>query len=716
MKEHSWSLYITLLSIALFFWLTGECRAGRMELCLDSGPRGFSHWWEHLAHPNQTFGIAVKFAPEVYPCVVRSASVLVDSADEFSVHIMDEGGVDMAAPATASAIEPLSFAVAEFPEAITIDSGQFYVLAETFSVAPAIATARYQAGTLVETYLWRSDQGFYTSYRSAAAIIRVMVDQPVRVSWTEGHGTDASNQHLFLTFDSEMDGSTINSDNIVLDPDVVGTWRYDDQLMRAELMPDSPFPPIGRFYHIDVSRNVGDVYGNHLVEPWSSSFVVKSDVDEEPPPAPLSVSVTGSDTAIEVSWGGSVAPDTLGYYVYTATSVAGEDLDAWLGGAEKLDVGNVLSTRLENLANDVVHGVAVSSYDFCRNEGQAEYRNCVPHRGAVLAVVEEKSPDTNREAVDELVAVLESVTFDYTIHEESKLGALPQPDYLLQFGSVFWERGIRMWAYEFEPTCLLQEYMQGGGGLYYNAWLVVGRENCDDTFFSDWLHMEYRDWGTARYNVIGAHDDPIGHGLDLVYTSDVSFAAQIAWFEPKDGAVGFLHVKDSLDEICGLHYQEPGECASRLVFSTAPLCYVYDAIEKDKLMSRALCWLQGKELDFRIASNTRVLEPYSLLQLFVAANSLTVEADVDAYLAVMVEPAGGSGLLFYDGSGFVSGMRPFVSGAHVAAGLFLPRTKVFEYLVRDELPSGKYTFFVALAEAGTQTLLTEPRSTTVFVK
>lgn len=73
-------------------------------------------------------------------------------------------------------------------------------------------------------------------------------------------------------------------------------------------------------------------------------------------------------------------------------------------------------------------------------------------------------------------------------------------------------------------------------------------------------------------------------------------------------------------------------------------------------------------------------------------------------------------LLFYDGASFVSEMTPFVSGAHLESGLFLPRAKVFEYLVRDELPSGKYTFFVALMQAGTQTFLTEPRSRVVFMK
>jgi len=72
--------------------------------------------------------------------------------------------------------------------------------------------------------------------------------------------------------------------------------------------------------------------------------------------------------------------------------------------------------------------------------------------------------------------------------------------------------------------------------------------------------------------------------------------------------------------------------------------------------------------------------------------------------------------LFYDGTAFVSEMTAFVSGVHLPSGLFLPRTKVFEYLVRDGLPSGKYTFFVALTQAGTQTFLTEPRGAVVFMK
>jgi len=723
MIKRAFSIRCCLVALVLVFCLSADvCLAGRVELCLDSGPRGFSYWWDHLAAPDATYGIAVKFAPELYPCVIRTASALVDSTDEFRIHIMDAQGLDLTAPATASAVEPCSFAVAEFPAGVTIESGEFYVLAETLSVTPAIGTARYKPGVIVQTYRWNSNLGFSSSSLGGCAIIRALVDQPVRAAWPKGAGTEASNQHLFLLFDSEMEASTINSNNITIDPAVAGTWLYDGNLRRAEFVPDSPFPYTGRFYHITLSLDVRDIYDNRLVGPWSGSFIGSPDLDEVPPAPPLSVSVNACDAAIEVSWGGSMAADTLGYYVYSAPLAAGADLSAWLAQAVKVDVGNVLSTRLANLTNDVVHGVAVSAYDYCRNEGQAVYGNCVPHRGSVLLAVEENSPDVSAERRQqpalEMVAAMQSAAFDYTLYEEAKSGLLPDPDYLSAFDAVFWERGIRLWARQFETTPVLTQYMQHGGRLYLDTWaLVMCGINDQDPFFSDWLHLSYCDTNFSAFNVVGAPGNPIGDGLDLVYTSDDAFAAQIFWFEPKDGAVGFLHVKNSPEEICGLHYVDTGEYDYRLVFSSAPLPFVYDAGEKDKLVSRALCWLEGKQLDFRVATNTRVLQPYSLLQLFVSANTLAgVEADVDAYLAVLVEADGGSVLLFYDGTGFVSEMRPFVSGAHLESGMFLPRTKVFEYLYRGGLPSGKYTFYAALMQAGTQTFLTEPRSTVVFMR
>jgi len=726
-KDFPCWLFVIALVLAVSLCVPGQCRAGRVELCLDSGPRGFSYWWKHFASPDETFGIGVKFAPEVYPCVVRTASVLVDSTDEFRIHVMDGQGVDLVPPATASALEPCTFAVAEFPAGITIESGEFYVLAEPVSPTPSIGTARGKAGVLPQTYLWSSMRGFFQQNNSAA-VIRALVDQPIRVAWPKGSGTDASNQHLFLAFDSDMDASTINSNNITIElppqidvPVPAGTWLYDEQLRRAEFVPDSPFPYTGFFYHVTVSEEVKDIYDNRLAAPWSGSFSVKLELDEDPPVQPLSVSFSACDAAIEISWGGNMALDTVGYYIYSATWAAGADLAAWLAQAEKVDVGNVLSTRVENLTNDVVHGVAVSAYDYCRNEGEAVYGNRVPHRGSVLLVVEETSPGTSPEGeqrlVSEMVAAMQSAAFDYTLYEEAKSGLLPESEYLSAFDSVFWERGIRFWAQEFEATPLLTQYMQGAGRLNYDTWALIYFANENDPFFSDWLHLISRDTDFHAFNVVGVPNDPIGDGLDLVYTSDDSFAAQIPWFEPKDGAVGFLHVKDKADEVCGLHYADTGDYGYRLVFSTAILPFVYNTDDRDKLMSRGLCWLEGKDIDFRIASNTRVIQLYSVLELFVSANTLAgVEADVDAYLAVLFELEGASGLIFYDGAGFVSEMTAFVSGVHLESGLFLPRTKVFEYLYRGGLPSGKYTFFVALTQAGTQTFLTDPRGTIVFMK
>ena len=300
---------------------------------------------------------------------------------------------------------------------------------------------------------------------------------------------------------------------------------------------------------------------------------------------------------------------------------------------------------------------------------------------------------------------------------ESDRCGLPEQAYLHDFDLVFWTMGRRLVTLNAGAMKRLEDFMSGGGLLYYEAQYLLSSRVREEPFFLNWLHLTYpeRNRDSDAPVVVGASDDPVGDGLELTYVT--SGGATNYYFEPQDDAIGFLNVMDKQGEISGLRYADTGEYGYRLVFSTAILSPVYNTEDRDNLMSRALCWLEGKELDFRIASNTRVLEPYRVLELFVSANTLAgVEADVDAYLAVLVEANGGSVLLFYDGAGFVPEMTPFVAGAHLESGLFLPRTKVFEYLYRGGLPSGKYTFFAALMQAGTSDFLTEPRSTVVFMQ
>ncbi|RLC47600.1 MAG: hypothetical protein DRH70_03020 [Candidatus Coatesbacteria bacterium] len=531
---------------------------------------------------------------------------------------------------------------------------------------------------------------------------------------------NAPNDHVFIQFDSPMDVSTLNAETVpILDGQsnsVGGRYEYDEALQRLEFVPDNPFVAS---VTIQVLAGVADVYGNHLQDPIVRWNMIDEDVDNSPPMMPGNLSLQAEETII-ATWEAVPFGDALGYYLYSGPWTPGMTEAQWFAGAAKTDVGNVLEASILVAQKELPYRVGVSAYDTARNEGQISFKEAVVHRGSVLLVVESPTPSVSQDqGEDELRGCLESGALDYNVWLEWERGGLPDAAYMNDFDAVFWSMG-RRFANEsvYGVFDLLQPFLFSGGSLFYEAPLLLGCSYLLDSPYPSWLHVSYGEYPTD-YDapvVVGTAGDPVGDSVELTYVASGGKGKD--YFEPQEGAVGFLTVKDKEDEVCGLHYADTGDYGYRLIFSTSILSLVYNTDDRDKLMARALCWLQGKEIDFRIASNTRVLEPFSVLALFVSANTLAgVQADVDAYLAVLFELAdGASGLLFYDGAGFVSEMTPFVSGVHLESGMFLPRTKVFEYLVRDGLPSGKYTFLVALTQAGTHDFLTDPQSTVVFMK
>ena len=724
MTKRVFSVQLCLLVlIGVFFFGPDVCLAGREELLHDAGRRNITGYWETYAAPFATRGLAVQFEPSGFPCFVREVSVFVNSTAEFRLHIVDFDQVELCDIATVAAVEPASWAVYELPSEVRVDSDGFWVVAEIVNAPePGIGTTFETEGGITKyTKNWYSNTGI--SYAGVGgnggnAMIRAVVDAPVQIE--DISHIDAGNDHLFMTFDSPMDASTLNAETIRITQEsgaVSGTYEYDDSLRRVEFIPDSLLAH-GTF-DWELSTAIADVYGNHLGLPMSGWGFVEEDVDETPPARPGNVSFEARDV-IRVTWEAVPFGDAAGYYLYSGPWQRGAIDEVWLANASKTDVGNVLEASILLAQEEMHYRVAVSAYDLARNEGEAAYDDAVPHRGSVLLVAESHgalTPDQTR--YEELEDCLQSGAFDYNVWLEWERGGLPDEQYLKGFDVVFWTMGGRRFASEDAGVFdLLQPFLSSGGSLYYESRLLLSRDLRDDPFFPDWLHLTYDEESWTDFDapvVVGASGDPVGDGLELIYVT--SGGKSKMYFEPQDGAVGFLNVQDKEDEVCGLRYADTGDYGYRLVFSTSILSLVYNTDQSDKLMSRALCWLEGKDIDLRIASNTRVLEPYSVLELFVSANTLAgVEADVDAYLAVLFELEGASGLIFYDGAGFVSEMTAFVSGVHLESGLFLPRTKVFEYLYRGGLPSGKYTFFVALTQAGTQTFLTDPRGTIVFMK
>jgi len=661
MMKKGFAIQLCLLALTpVLFFGPHVCLAGRVELAHDAGRRNIMAYWEALAIPSVTSGLAVQFEPSDFPCFVRQVSVFVDSTAEFRVHIVDFNEVELCDVATVAAVEPASWAVYEVPSEVRVDSEGFWVIAEIVNAPePGIGTTyETEGGTTKYTKDWYSNTGIiYAGFGGNAgnAMIRAVVDVPVQIS--EISHIHAPNDHFFITFDSPMEPSTLNAETILITQDsaaVSGTYDYDDSLRRVEFTPDSLLAQDS--YDWELSTAIADVYGNHLALP-----------------------VRG--------WG---------------------------------FVGNALEASIPLTEQNIHYRVAVSAYDLARNEGEPAFDDAVPHTGSVLLVVESHDAlISDQTRYEELEDCLRAGAFDYNVWLEWERGGLPNEQYLRGFDAVFWTMGGRRFPTEDAGVFdILQPFLLSGGSLYYESRFLLGYTLRSHPFFRDWLHLTYPD-GNVDYDapvVVGTAGDPVGDSVELTYVTKAGKSKQ--YFEPQDDAVGFLRVKDKQDEVCGLRYADRGDCGYRLIFSTSILSLVYNTDDRDKLMSRSLCWLQGKDIDFRIASNTRVLEPFSVLQLFVSANTLAgVQADVDAYLAVLFELADGStGLLFYNGAGFVSEMTPFVSGVHLESGMFLPRTKLFEYLVRDGLPSGKYTFLVALTQAGTHNFLTEPQSTAVFMK
>ncbi len=707
--------------VALFCLKPNVCVAGREELLHDAGRRDIEAYWETLASPFMTEGLAVRFEPAGFPCFVREVLVFVDSTAEFRVHVLNYDEEELCEIATVAALEPASWVTYPIPSEVRVESEAFYVVAEIVNPPdPGIGTTYESAGgSTVYTKDWNSMDGIRhsgTGGNGGNAMIRALVDVPVQIKRISN--TRARNDHIFISFDSPMDPSTLNAETIVVEyqqsGSIPGRYEYDDALRRVEFTPDSLFEH--GVLTTEVSIAVADVYGNYLAAPVNRFDIVDDVVDESPPASPGDVSLEAHDT-IMVTWEAVPMGDAVGYYLYSGPWAPGTTDQQWLANALKTDVGNVIEASIPVAQKELPFRVGISAYDAARNEGEMICDGCVAHRGSVLLVVESSgalNPIDDRH--EELQDGLQSGAFDYNVWMESDRGGLPEQAYLGDFDLVFWTMGRRLVTLNAGIMKRLEHLMSSGGRLYYEAQYLLSRKVREEPFFPNWLHLTYPELNTDRDApvVVGAPGDPVGDGVQLTYVT--SGSSRKSYFEPQDDAIGFLNVMDKEDEICGLRYADIGDYGYRVVFSTAILSPVYNTEDRDKLMSRGLCWLVGKELDFRVAANTRVLEPYRVLELFVSANSLNVEVDVDAYLAVLVEADGGSVLLFYDGAGFVSEMTPFVSGAHLESGLFLPRTKVFEYLVRDELPSGKYTFFVALMQAGTQTLLTEPRSTVVFMK
>ncbi|MBN2209024.1 MAG: Ig-like domain-containing protein [Candidatus Coatesbacteria bacterium] len=692
--------------------------ASRCELGYDLGTRNIMEWHVELATPLFFMGLATKFTPPAWPCTIREARVYVDSTAQCCLGILDSNGQFLVEPATVSAVQPVSWATRDFPGGVRIEAGDFYVLVEYPAQGHlAIARTEMAFGQEARDWPWRSQGGLRAVPLSTGAVlIRATVDLPVNVKIDPGL---VRNQHIFAYFDSAMDPSTLNDATVTLGGQsaLAGQILYDQALMRLEFIPQALLDT-GQGLHFTISTDVRDVYGNQLALAASDSVFVEGRVDDTAPAAPLDLKVVEENMALGLSWQAGIESDVRGHFAYWGPYVPGASDQDWLASAQKIDVGEKTSTRLEPQANDALYRVGVSTYDCCRNESAVSFATGVAHRGPELLLVEAPLPPyMNDQGVAELSQAMSDGCFDFTLWDEAQTGALPGCPYLEQFNSMFWALGDRLYTLNSGSWELMQDFMRRGGALYYEAHFTLGSSNRNDSFLPDWLRI-YWEYGWGDFDaaaVVGLPGDPIGDGVELLAATPR--AASISYFEPTQSSLGFLTVEGKEKEVCGLRYRDAGQYGYSLVFSTTNMAQTYDLEQRSKLMSRGLCWLERKELDFRIAASTRVLQRYSVLQLFVSANTLAgVEADADAYLAVLVEADGGSALLFYDGAGFVSEMRPFVSGVHLDSGMFLPRTKIFEYLYRGGLPSGKYTFFAALMQAGTQTFLTDARSTVVFIE
>jgi len=613
---------VVLVTVLVFgLLLLSDGYASRSELGYDLGTRNIRAWHQELLIPGFRVGLATECSPSAWPCVIRQAKVYVDSTVEFRLRILDENGQDLVEPATISAIEPVSWATREFPGGLRIEAGDFYVLVE-YPEPDELRIARTDSalGQEGRTWKWNSPSGVWRRF-GGEAVIRATVDLPVNVQIVPG---DVRNQHLFAYFDSLMDPSTLNDATVRLEGQspIAGEILYDEALMRLEFIPDSLLddgPSMPRF---TISADVKDVYGNQLAEETSRSIFVRSRIDDSAPAAPVGLQVIEEDMAFALSWHRGLETDIRGHFVYWAPFEPDTDGLDWLESAERMDVGEQTSTRLELQANDALYQLGVSTYDCCRNESDVSCTTGVPHRGSALLLVESVlPPHVSDQGVTELTQAIYEGCFDFTLWDEAHTGALPSCSYLEQFDSMFWAVGERFYTPNSGSWELMQRLLEHGGALFYEGPYVLGLMSLGHSFLSDWLRIHWEnEWTDEDAPVlVGVAGDPIGDGVELLAATPG--AASINYFEPMEGAVGFLTVEHK-DETCGIRYRDPGEYGYSLVFSTACMAKTFHAEQRSKLMSRALCWLEGKELDFRIAANTRLLEPYSVLELFVSANAL----------------------------------------------------------------------------------------------
>ncbi len=332
--------------IGVFFFGPDVCIAGREELLHDAGRRDITGYWQLSYVPIPTRGLAVQFEPAGFPCFVREVSVFVNSTAEFRVHIVDFDQVELCEIATVSAVEPASWVNYAVPSEVRVESQGFWVVAEIVNAPePGIGTTyEPDGGTTVYTKDWDSMAGIRytgTGGNGGNAMIRALVDVPVQIENISN--VKARNDHIFVTFDSPMEASTLNAETIrITDPQsaaVSGTYDYDNSLRRVEFIPDSLLAH--GTYTLEVSTAIADVYGNHLGLPISKWDYVYDVLDESPPARPGNVSLEAHDT-ITVTWEALPMADAAGYYLYSGLWQSGTTDEQWLANAQKTDVGNVI--------------------------------------------------------------------------------------------------------------------------------------------------------------------------------------------------------------------------------------------------------------------------------------------------------------------------------------------------------------------------------------
>ncbi|MCD6326965.1 hypothetical protein J7M28_05375 [bacterium] len=715
----------SVLVFLFFVFVNPHCvLGGRIELSHDNGARDVDGWWSRPGTPDTNYGIAVRFDPPAYPCFVREVSAFVNGTGEFRFRILDLSGNELYCGAPISAEEPNSWAIQQILEEIRLDSGGFYAVAEILTpLEPCIGkTADVAGGTSTHSFLWTSKYGIIMG-ESADVMIRVKVDQPLHVRLSSSSNSPR-NRHFFIEFESPMDESTLNAENLPFtttstwEPELIsGTYDYNGILNRLEFIPDELLD--AGSLDLTISAGISDIYGNHPPKDVSSWIFVDDELDVMAPDMPDLINLQAYGDSLTASWPPVPFCGVIGHWFYFGPSDPKMSNEDWLTVANKVDIGNVTEYTAPVFHEGAYYRVGVSTYDSARNESEVIIGDCAPRLGSVLVVLEEPMLRQRAYYDDDaqgLIDAVEAGAFNYEFWREADRGVLPSLEHLQRFDAVLWSMGPRWVNEDTQVLQLLTDYMAGGGRLYYEARSLLSYTLLSDLFFPEWLHLTF-EFGNSDWEapvVSGAAGDAIGDGLELVYVTDRT--ARKEYFVPQDGAVPFLSVKDKPEEVCAQRFEDPGEYGYKVVFSTSLLSPIYTVEDRDKLLSRSLVWLQDKELDLRIATNTRSLAPYRVLELFVAANNIGEPVDVDAYLCVEFKTASGAGFMYFDGASFVSESVPFASNVRLERGLFLPRTKILEYLLREGLTAGEYEFSVGLMFANTLSPAGESNSISVFVR